>query len=129
MSPLTSCPGVTTLTPRPGHSPGRGPRTRPCHPNHHRTTSQPGQPPPRSEPAGELPAGAAAADAGEFFEGLAAVSPRWLLTRGQRRRLGPAIAGALAAGWTPGGLADVAGAKAAGIRNPAAVLAARLAPA
>src|SRR5260370_1453264 len=32
MSPLTSCPGVTTLTPRPGHSPGRGPRTRPRRP-------------------------------------------------------------------------------------------------
>jgi hypothetical protein len=70
-----------------------------------------------------------AADVGEFFERLAAVSPRWLLTRSHRRRLVPAVAGAVAAGWTPGGLAEAVGSNAAGIRNPAAVLAARLAPA
>jgi hypothetical protein len=110
-----------------GDNADRPPRTRSCQgtpdtavspeppPNHHRT----GQPRARSEPAGELPAGAAAVDVGEFFDRLAAVSPRCLLTRGQRRRLGSAVAGAPAA----------VGANAAGIRNPAAVLAARLTPA
>ncbi len=93
--------------------------------NHQRTAP----PPARQEPAGELPPVRMAAEAGEFFERLAALSPRWLLTSGQRRRLTPAVAGALAAGWTPGGLAEFAGANAAGIRNPGAVLAARLSPA
>jgi len=69
-----------------------------------------------------------AAEVGEFFEQLAAVSPRWLLTAGQRRRLTPAAASALAAGWAPAALAEVVGANAVGIRNPAALLAARLAP-
>ncbi len=66
------------------------------------------------------------AEAWEFFDRLAGMSPRWLLTRGQRRRLAPAVAGALAAGWTPDGLAEHVGANTAGIRNPAAVLAVRL---
>ena len=95
-----------------GDNADRPPLTRPCQgapdtavspeppPNHQGT----GQPPARSGPAGELPAGAAAVDAGEFFDRLAAVSPRWLLTR-----------------WTPGGLAEAVGANAAGIRSPAAV--------
>ncbi len=64
-----------------------------------------------------------------FFGRLAAVNSRWQLTAGQRRRLAPAVAGALAAGWTPGPLAETAGSNAAGIRNPAAVLAGRLSPA
>ncbi len=73
------------------------------------------------------PAGAdGGAEAGEFFGRLAGMSPRWLLTRSQCSRLAPAVAGALAAGWTPDGLAEHVGANTAGIRNPAAVLAARL---
>jgi len=84
-------------------------------------------PPACSERTGELSAGPVMVDVGEFFEQLAAPSPRWLLTAGQRRRLTSAVASALAAGWTPGVLAALVGANAAGIRNPAAVLAARLA--
>jgi hypothetical protein len=68
------------------------------------------------------------AEAGEFFDRLAGVSPRWLLTKGQRRRLTPAVTGALAAGWTPDCLAEQVGANTAWIRNAAAVLAARLSP-
>jgi hypothetical protein len=118
-----------------GDNADRPPRTQPCQgtpdtgvspdpPGNHQRTANP---PARSEPVGELPTAPMAA--GEFFERLAVVSPRWLLTRGQRRRLVPAVAAALAAGWTPGGLAEAVGANAAGIRNPAAVLATRLAPA
>ena len=40
----------------------------------------------------------------------------------------PLSVSALAAGWTPDGLAGFAGANSAGIRSPFAVLAARLAP-
>jgi hypothetical protein len=69
-----------------------------------------------------------AAETGEFFGRLASRSPLWRLTAAQRRRLAPAVAGALAAGGTPAALAGVAGANTAGIRNPAAVLAARLSP-
>jgi hypothetical protein len=59
---------------------------------------------------------------------LASCSPLWPLTTHQRRRLAPAVVGASSADWTPAALAEVAGANTAGIRNPAAVLAARLSP-
>jgi hypothetical protein len=49
-----------------------------------------------------------------------------MLTAAQRMKLAPAVAAALAAGWIPAGLAEFAGASTAGIRNPFAVLAARL---
>ncbi len=65
------------------------------------------------------------AGAGEFF---AALGPRWLLTVRQSRRLAPSVTAALAAGWTPATLAEFAGANTAGVRNPYAVLAARLSP-
>jgi three-Cys-motif partner protein len=92
-----------------GDSGDRGARTMPCQGtpatalspdppgNHQRTAAT------RSgdSPTGELPAGPVAADVGEFFERLAALSSRWLLTAGQRRRLTPAAAAAVAAGWTP----------------------------
>jgi hypothetical protein len=78
--------------------------------------------------ADETPAEDGTSDVADFFNRLAARSPRWLLTTGQRKRLAPAVAAALAAGWTPGGFAEFAGANTNGIRNPAAVLAARLSP-
>jgi hypothetical protein len=62
----------------------------------------------------------------EFF---ALLGPGWPLTGGQRRRLAPAVAGALSAGWAPAALAQFVGANTAGVRSPAAVLAARLSPA
>ena len=85
-------------------------------------------------PAREVPAagprvGCGGAEVGEFFEQLAARSQLWLLTVGQRKRLAPSVTAALATGWNPDGLASFAGANSAGIRNPVAVLAARLAPA
>ena len=63
---------------------------------------------------------------GEFFTAL---GPDWRLTAAQRTRLAPAVATALNAGWTPRPLAAVTGANTSGVRNPYAVLAARLAPA
>ena len=62
----------------------------------------------------------------EFFAGL---GPGWPLTGGQRRRLAPAGAAALSAGWAPAALAQFVGANTAGVRSPAAVLATRLSPA
>jgi hypothetical protein len=63
---------------------------------------------------------------GEFFTAL---SPDWRLTAVQRTRLAAAVTAALNAGWTPRALAAVTGANTGGVRNPYAVLAARLAPA
>ena len=64
--------------------------------------------------------------ADEFFTRL---GPGWPLTGHQRRRLAPVAAAALGAGWDPAALAAFVGANTAGIRSPAAVLAARLSPA
>jgi hypothetical protein len=60
---------------------------------------------------------------GEFF---AALANAWRLTGAQRARLTPAVKAALEMGWTPQALASVTGANTAGVRNPYAVLAARL---
>lgn len=60
---------------------------------------------------------------GEFF---AALGDAWRLTGAQRARLAPAAQAALEMGWAPQQLASVAGANTAGVRNPYAVLAARL---
>jgi hypothetical protein len=74
------------------------------------------------------PAAATAADGGptgEFFTDLGA---DWRLTAAQQARLAPAVTAALDAGWTPRALATFT-ANTAGVRNPYAVLAARLSPA
>lgn len=63
--------------------------------------------------------------ADEFF---AALGSSWRLTEAQRARLTPAVKSALGAGWTPQALALVTGANTTGVRNPYAVLAARLSP-
>ena len=63
---------------------------------------------------------------GGFF---AALGDAWQLTEAQRARLAPAVQAALDMGWTPQQLALVTGANTAGVRNPYAVLAARLGPA
>jgi hypothetical protein len=95
------------------------------HPN--RTGNRPRNPPP---PAREGPPAANAVGGGgpigEFF---AALGPDWRLTAAQRARLAPAVTAALSAGWTPHTLAAVTGANISGVRNPYAVLAARLSPA
>ena len=62
---------------------------------------------------------------GEFFSAL---GPGWLLTARQRARLVPAVSDAVAAGWDPVALAAFVGANCAGVRNPYAILAARLSP-
>lgn len=59
----------------------------------------------------------------EFF---ARLGPGWPLTGGQRERLTPAVAAALSLGCAPVKLAQFVGGNTAGIRSPAAVLAARL---
>jgi Helix-turn-helix domain len=64
--------------------------------------------------------------ASEFF---AALGDAWLLTADQRARLVPAIEAALSIGWTLGKLAEFIGVNTSGVRNPYAVLAARLSPA
>jgi hypothetical protein len=63
---------------------------------------------------------------GEFFIALGA---DWRLTAAQRARPAPALAVALNAGWMPQALATLAGANTTGVRNPYAVLSARLSPA
>ncbi len=63
---------------------------------------------------------------GEFF---AVLDDGWRLTADQRARLAPAVQAALDAGWMPHALAAFTGANTAGVRNPYAVLAARLSPA
>jgi len=78
-------------------------------------------------PAREAPAldGRGGGPIGEF---LTALGPDWRLTAAQRARLAAAVTTALNAGWTPRTLAAVTGANTSGVRNPYAVLAARLAP-
>jgi hypothetical protein len=111
-----------------GDTGDRPPRTQPCQgtpdtavspdppPNHHRTAD--------ARPRGARPAaGVAGGGAGEFF---AALGDAWRLTQAQRARLAPAVTAALDAGWTPQGLAAATGANTSGVRNPYAVLAARL---
>jgi Helix-turn-helix domain len=120
-----------------GDTADRPPRTQPCQgtpdtavspeppPNHQRTAAHAGL---RAEPAAAPPAEEAAGTR-EFFARLADRNPLWRLTAPQQRRLGPAVAAALAAGWAPAALVEATGANTAGIRNPGAVLAARLSPA
>jgi hypothetical protein len=93
--------------------------------NHHRTT--PARP--RGKPASAASSDPLAAQADAFFDALAGHSSVWMLTAAQRRKLAPAVAVALAGGWTSAGLARHAGASTSGIKHPPAVLAARLAQA
>jgi hypothetical protein len=86
---------------------------------------EPSREPPAAAPAREAPPAASGGPAGEYF---AALGDRWQLAGRQRARLIPAVMAALAAGWTPHGLAAFTGANTAGVRNPYAVLAARLSP-
>jgi len=69
-----------------------------------------------------------AAEAAAVEEFFATLGPRWLLSLRQRHRLTLAVQAALAAGWAPAALARYAGANIAGVRNPYAVLASRIAP-
>jgi hypothetical protein len=63
---------------------------------------------------------------GEFFDGL---GDAWPLTAAQRDKILPAVEAALDAGWAPRELAAVTGSNTGGLRNPYAVLTARLSPA
>ena len=63
---------------------------------------------------------------GEFF---AVLGDGWRLTGAQRARLAPAVQAALEAGWPAQALAAFTGGNIVGVRNPYAVLAARLSPA
>jgi len=60
---------------------------------------------------------------GEFF---AAIATSWRFTAAQRTRLAPVVETALNTGWTPTELAAFTGGSTDGVRNPYAVLAARL---
>jgi hypothetical protein len=115
-----------------GDTGDRPPRTQPCHgtrdtavspdpPGNHKGTAA--GTPVREAPA---PTSASQPEVGAFFAAMAGGSDRWLLTAAQRKRLAPAVAAALGSGWTPRRLAEFAGGNTAGIRNPGAVLAARL---
>jgi Helix-turn-helix domain len=75
------------------------------------------------------PAAEAAGGGGPISEFFAALGADWQLTAAQRSRLAATITLALNAGWTPQALAAFTGANTSGVRNPYAVLAARLAPA
>jgi hypothetical protein len=61
----------------------------------------------------------------EFFDAL---GTGWPLTAAQQSRLAPLAGAALSAGWSPAALAGFTGANTSGVRNPYAVLAARLSP-
>ncbi|MHB1820812.1 MAG: helix-turn-helix domain-containing protein [Streptosporangiaceae bacterium] len=120
-----------------GDTGDRPPRTRLCQgtPDTAVSPDPPVNPKGTTPPRGLVPVGAdvagrqaEAAAIGVFFAELAARSDRWRLTAAQRRRLGPAVVAALAAGWVPADLAEFTGASTAGVRNPAAVLTARLSP-
>ncbi len=63
---------------------------------------------------------------GEFFDSL---GDAWPLNAAQRDRILPAIEAALDAGWVPRELAAFTGSNTGGLRNPYAVLTARLLPA
>jgi len=98
------------------------------HPN--RPGNHPGKPPAASAHARQAPATATMTggrqQAGEFF---AVLGDGWRLTAAQRARLAPAVQAALEAGWSPQALAAFTGGNIVGVRNPYAVLAARLSPA
>ncbi|HUK69052.1 MAG TPA: helix-turn-helix domain-containing protein, partial [Streptosporangiaceae bacterium] len=106
-SPLTElCQGThdTTVSPDP--------------PDNHQGTAAASAPDAR--PAVAATTGA---DVVEFF---AALGDAWRLTETQRARLTAAVQAALDMGWAPQALASVTGANTTGVRNPYAVLAARL---
>ena len=118
-----------------GDTGDRPPLTQPCQatpdtavspdpPGNHKRTAA--RTPVREAPAPASASQPEALPVGAFFGAMAGHSDRWLLTAAQRKRLAPAVAAALGSGWTPRGLAEFAGANTAGIRNPVAVLAARL---
>ncbi len=127
--------GVTSDKASGGDSGDRPPLTQPCPGTP--DTAMSGDPSENHQGiAAAGPAGAAAvavqaaftAEVGEFFERLARLSPRWQMTASQLRRLSPAVAVALAAGRSPGALAEAVSANADGVRSPYAVLAARQSP-
>ncbi len=90
------------------------------------------EPPPaahaRAPKAAAVDSRGPAAEAAAVEEFFATLGPRWLLSLRQRHRLTLAVQAALAAGWAPAALARYAGANIAGVRNPYAVLASRIAP-
>jgi Helix-turn-helix domain len=130
-----SSDGVQPLHPAPGTGCSeRGDGVQPAQPRGAEVAPEPYREP-SGEPAApararEAPTAAAAAvgggPTGEFFTALGAA---WRLTAAQRARLAPAVTAALSAGWAPRALAAFAGANTSGVRNPYAVLAARLSPA
>jgi hypothetical protein len=89
--------------------------------NHQGTAAAPAR---DARPAAKTATGGGGA--GEFF---VALGDAWRLTDTQRARLTPAVNAALGMGWTPQALASATGANTTGVRNPYAVLAARLSPA
>jgi hypothetical protein len=76
-----------------------------------------------AQPAASAGAAGGGERVSEFF---AALGDRWRLTAAHRARLAPAITAALTAGWAPRALAAFTGTNTDGVRNPYAVLAARL---
>ena len=75
------------------------------------------------------PAAGAVNGGGPVSEFFAALGDAWRLTAAQCTRLAPAAQTALSTGWKPAALAEFAGSNTDGVRNPYAVLAARLSPA
>ena len=80
--------------------------------------------------ARQVPATAGTAGGGQAVdEFFAVLDDGWRLTAEPRARLAPAVQAALDAGWLPQALAAFTGGNTIGVRNPYAVLAARLSPA
>ena len=103
-------PPGAAVAPEPPEEPSNEPSAAP-HADRQRASSQ---------------AGLGGGPAAEFF---AALGDEWRLTGSQQARLSSAVAAAVGSGWDPQDLAAWTCTNTAGIRNPYAVLAARLSPA
>ncbi len=135
-TPPADCQGWQNVTPGAGATPGvtqlrqgRGDTAAPPEPSYNRPLT----PTPRARrdtatvAEAETPpdgGGGGGKPVEDVFDALGAA---WPLTPAQRTRLTPAVTRALAAGWSPGGLAGLLGANPHGVRSTAAVLQARLA--
>jgi hypothetical protein len=127
---------VQPLHPEPGTGCNRrGDGVQPAPPRGAAVAPEPSKEPSAEPPAARVPARLVPVPAGmsgggrEVEEFFAVLEDGWRLTRAQRYRLAPAVRAALDEGWLPQALAAFTGGNTAGVRNPYAVLAARLSPA
>ncbi|MQA87265.1 MAG: hypothetical protein GEV03_22215 [Streptosporangiales bacterium] len=111
-----------------GDTGDRGVLTQLCHPIHPEPPLEPPPPARTRDPVDNPSARSPVEDGGgEAEEVFTALGEAWPLSASQRARLTPAIGAALATGWRPRDLATHLDGNTTGVRNPYAVLRARLA--